>query len=87
MKSLFEMTQEERNEFNARMRTNFEKVQPRTHWKDPIDSILPAGTTREELNEIAEAIEFYTCTSPIFSALADGRIRCTARGYWGGPAA
>jgi hypothetical protein len=83
---IIDMSEEERIEYQVRMQTAFERVEPKTHWKDKINKILPADTSQQELNDIAEAIDYYTATQATFTSLKDGRTRVTAAGYWGGPA-
>lgn len=66
------------------LKTAFERVQNRDHWKGPIDCIIPSS----DIIITAAAIEFYTATKADI-AQVDGTksVRITAPGYWAGPAA
>jgi hypothetical protein len=60
----------------------FLQVQPKAHWKDPIDAIIAA----KDREIVAEAIEFFTATKASFEIRWDGRLHVTAPGYRAGPA-
>lgn len=60
----------------------FQKVQSKTSWKDPIDSVVP----EKERKVVGSAVEFYTATQAEFTDLRDGLLRVRAIGYRMGPA-
>jgi hypothetical protein len=76
----------------------FERVQNPEHWKLQIDTAVVV-TSRSELEDILEAVEFYTATVATVEGLygvgevCDSLARCglatvriTAPGYYNGPA-
>ena len=71
------------------LRAAFAQVEAKTHWKDPIDTLLAEGQVAR-LMLIAEAVEFYTATPATFTVerQPDGRkmVRVQAAGYRAGPA-
>ncbi len=62
----------------------FKKVQNRENWKMAIKTIVSG--TDDDMNVIAEAIEFYTATVATVRPLGGGSYRVTAPGYYAGPA-
>lgn len=71
-------------EYAAQLKEAFEKVQDKEHWKNPINAVI----AKADLAITAEAIEYYTSTSPeVVEEYEDGTIKIYALGYWGGPAA
>jgi hypothetical protein len=68
----------------------FNTVQPKTHWKDPIDAIVPS----ESLAITVEAIMFYTATPCTVTPCEAGKdmepeqryFRVQSIGYRAGPA-
>lgn len=65
----------------------FKKVQPKTHWKDPIKAFIEKT---EDQMLIQEAIIHFTATVPQFTKINKGsnkgKILVTAEGYYMGPA-
>ena len=66
----------------AELTEAFKLVQPETHWKDPIDKVVPSQT---DLALIAEAVIHFTATVPTFEPVPGG-YRVRAAGYLAGPA-
>lgn len=72
------------------LRTAFESVENKIHWKNPIVSIIPEN--KKEL--ISVAIEFFTATEAKFSEIRNPETNCvipgflivTSVGYRNGPA-
>lgn len=69
----------------GQLKTAFEKVQNRDHWKGPINEFLD-DQTDEDLEMIREAVSFFTATVTTIKRLPSGRVHVTAKGYWNGPA-
>ena len=75
-------------------RPYFELVENKSHWKDPIDTIieLPTMGSVEEMNMIYKAVEFFTSTTPKFTFISHDVFtnlvywKVTADGYRMGPA-
>jgi hypothetical protein len=72
----------------AELTAAFDLVEPSTHWKDPIDAVVPATA---DLELIQEAVIHFTATTPTFTRCPSGdptdcRIRVQADGYRAGPA-
>lgn len=67
----------------SELRTAFEIVQNRSHWKGPIDALV-----FPDLREVvAAAVVHFTGTSATFarSSANPSALRVTAPGYWAGP--
>lgn len=78
------------NELHPSLEAVFAKVRPTTHWKDPINAVVPL--TSDELAILPYAVEFFTATVPTIRELS-GRTwmalayySVTAAGYRAGPA-
>lgn len=65
----------------------FEKVQPKTHWKDKIHAFIDKT---EDQVLIQEAVIHFTATVPTFTKINKGpnkgKVLVQAEGYWMGPA-
>ena len=68
----------------AALRAAWDKVAPKSHWKDPICALVPADI----LDIVCAAIEFYTSTKPsVFVVDYDCKeFVVVAAGYRNGPA-
>lgn len=68
------------------LKTAFERVQNKDHWKGPIDAFVTVRS-EDEIALIEAAVEFYTATRATVRPTSDCfRVRITAPGYWAGPA-
>lgn len=57
----------------------FELVQPTTHWKDRIDTIVSAD---QDIALICYAVGYYAYIPAEAKEMPNGDIRITAAGYW-----
>lgn len=79
-------TAKEAAEVSAKLRVVFEKVQDKTHWKNPIDAFIDA----KDFEVTDSAIQFFTGTR-IHSAVLvksgtnNGKYHIKADGYFLGP--
>jgi hypothetical protein len=68
------------------LKTAFERVQPKTHWKDPINATVDLDAWTMAL--VSEAVVFFTGSVPHFKRLGGtttggiGRYHVTAAGYF-----
>ena len=78
------------NDLHPMLSALFDKVRPASHWKDPIDAVVPLTT--DELAALPYAIEFFTATKATItpSTRSDSRAlyyyHVYADGYRNGPA-
>lgn len=66
----------------------FEAVQPKSHWKDPIDATLTDAEleTAGGWDAVHQGVIHFTATVPTRTR-GIGNWRIQAAGYWAGPAA
>lgn len=58
----------------------FELVQNEDHWKNPIDATIDADAAT--MDEIADAVVFYTGSVPTFERVQGNGLRVRAAGYY-----
>ena len=70
----------------AELQAAFKRVEPKDHWKNPIDCVIDIASDRE-LHDIREAVIFFTGSVPMFTPRAGAKLpacryRVQADGYF-----
>ena len=61
----------------------FELVENKTHWKDPIDTVIDAANV--SIKAVYDAVVHFTGTVPTFTHQGNTLFQVTADGYRNGP--
>jgi hypothetical protein len=67
----------------AELTDAFNRVEDKTNWKNPIDTIITVGkNVDDELHVIGESVVFFTGCRPTYTKLTATTCRVKAAGYY-----
>lgn len=63
------------------MHAAFTEVEAKTHWKDPVDCVIPKPSLEKQAL-LEEAIVHFTGSIPIITDIGNNQVRVRADGYY-----